>query len=195
MSQSYLDIDIKGIEGLKKKLKKLGDKAPTAMYRAINDAVKKARTEMDRNTRAEYYMKRKFILETLKIDKAHKGKLSAFIRSRGGAIPLSEFKTNPTKPSPGRRLPIKARVKRNGAAKPLKGKEEGDPKAFIATFNGEKAVVERKSDGRGPLNTLYGPAVPSVMKNEKIMSGVNEEAQKRLAQRLDHHIEHLLKSS
>ena len=70
MSQSYLDIDIKGIEGLKKKLKKLGDKAPTAMYRAINDAVKKARTEMDRNTRAEYYMKRKFILETLKIGRA-----------------------------------------------------------------------------------------------------------------------------
>lgn len=195
MSQDYLDIDIKGIEGLKKKLRKLGDKAPTAMYRAINDAAKKARTEMDRNTRAEYFMKRKFILETLKIDKAHKGKLSAFIRSRGGAIPLSEFKTNPTKPSPGRRLPIKARVRRNGAAKPLEGKIKGEsPKAFIATFNGEKAVVERKSADRGPLDTLFGPAVPSVMKNEKVISGVNEEAKKKLVQRLDHHIEHLLKN-
>ena len=149
---------------------------------------------MDRNTRAEYYMKREFILKTLTIDKAHKGKLSAFIRSKGEAIPLSEFKTNPTKPSPGRRLPIKVRVRRNGGAKPLTGKEKGAPKAFIATFNGEKAVVERVSKGRGPLETLFGPAVPSVMKNEKVMSGVKEEAQKRLAQRLDHHIEHLLKN-
>ena len=143
MSQNYLDIDIKGVEELKKKLRKLGDKAPTAMYRAINDAAKKARTEMDRNTRAEYYMKREFILKTLKVDKAHKGKLSAFISSKGEAIPLSEFKTNPTKPSPGRKLPIKARVKKNGGAKPLSGKEEGAPKAFIATFGGEKAIVER----------------------------------------------------
>lgn len=183
-----IQIDQKQMEELREKLGNLEGKTETAMYRAINRAVKKARTQVDRKTREEYFMKREFIFKSLDVDYARKGKLSAFIRSKGGAIPLSEFKTTPKKPTPKRKKAIGVSVKRDGGTKYL----DKDPKAFIAILKGDKVVAERTSGHRGPLRGLFGPAVPSVVKNEKVMSAVKEEAQKELAKRLAHHISQTL---
>lgn len=184
-----IEIDQKQLKELKKKLGNMESKAPTAMYRAINEAVKTARTQIDRKTREEYFVKRNFIFKSLDKDLARRNKLSTFIRSKGEAIPLSEFKTNPAKPNPKRKKAIGVSVKRDGETKYL-GK---NPKAFITILKGNKVVAERTSERRGPLKGLFGPAVPSVVKNEKVISSVKEEAQKKLAERLDHHVSQLLK--
>lgn len=185
----HTEIKVTGTNELKKKLKKLGDKAPTAMYRAINDAAAKARTEMDRKIREEYTVKKKLILPSLKIDKANSQKLKATVHSEGSAIQLSEFKTNPTKPSPKRKKPISVSVKKSGGKKSL----SGNPKAFIATIKGDKIVAERTSTKRGPLKGLFGPAVPSMIKNEDVIVDVKNETEKRLAERLDHYIQYYSK--
>lgn len=185
----HAEIKVTGTNELKKKLKMLGDKAPTAMYRAINDAAKKARTEMDQKVREEYTVKQKPVLSSLKIDRANSQKLRATVHSKGSAIQLAEFKTNPTKASPKRKKPISVSVKKSGGKKPL----SRDPKAFIATVKGDKIVTERTSTQRGPLKGLFGPAVPSMIKNEDIISDVKDETEKRLAERLDHYIQYYTK--
>ena len=80
-------------------------------------------------------------------------------------------------------------MKKSGGRKQL----SGDPKAFIATVKGEKIVAERTSTQRGPLKGLFGPAVPSMIKNEDVISGVKDETEKRLAERLDHYIQYYTK--
>ena len=77
----HAEIKVTGTNELKKKLKMLGDKAPTAMCRAINDAAKKARTEMDRKVREEYTVKQGPILSSLKIDRANSQSLKATWRN------------------------------------------------------------------------------------------------------------------
>ncbi len=189
MTGISITTDKKQLKRLKRKLGNLKDKTPVAMRRAINEAARKARTEMDRNTREKYFMKRKFIFGSLHTDLARGGNLRARISSKGKAIPLAEFRTNPAKPNPKRRKPIRIQVKRGGGAKAL----NKDPKAFVAILKGEKVIAERTSGRRGPLKGLFGPSVPSVMKNDEILSGVEEAARKKLAERLEHHISHLLK--
>ena len=185
----HAEIKVTGTNELKKKLKMLGDKAPTAMCRAINDAAKKARTEMERKVREEYTVKQGPILSSLKIDRANSQSLKATVHSEGKAIQLAQFKTSPTKASPKRKKPIAVSVKKSGGRKQL----SGDPKAFIATVKGEKIVAERTSTQRGPLKGLFGPAVPSMIKNEDVISGVKDETEKRLAERLDHYIQYYTK--
>lgn len=54
-------------------------------------------------------------------------------------------------------------------------------------------MAERTSTQRGPLKGLFGPAVPSMIKNEDVISGVKDETEKRLAERLDHYIQYYTK--
>lgn len=193
------DIDVEGIKELEKRLGKLKSKAPIALRNAINEAATYANTEAKRGIADNYEMAQKNVKETFRIKKATISKLSARLTSRGGPIALSKFKVSPThivkrgkrgkqkgKPDPE---VYKVSVKKSTGSRPL----SGSPKAFLAKMGtGHIGVMERVSNRRFPLKQLYGPAAPSMMKNDAIIGRIQKGAAERMRERLDHHVEGIL---
>jgi len=194
-----IEINEEELAEIRKKLGKLQAKAPIALYRAINEAVSKARKETKDAIAARYNIRpNKDILPTLSISKANSKKLWAALKSKGAPIALTKFKVNPTsrarrlKGGKGYKPPVyKADVKKETGERKL----NGNPKAFIAVMkSGHKAVMERVSK-RGeslPLKELYGPSAPSMMKNDEVMEQIKESASETLQKRLDHQIQYIL---
>lgn len=194
-----INVDIRVNEAqlndIEKKLGNLKNKAPTVLCNAINRAVGKAKTEAKDAAKEEYFITKGNIEKTLRVTRASRSKLSAELTSRGGPIALTKFKVSPQravkrtkrgKPSPST---YKAGVKRDSGLKPL----SGNPKAFYATMgSGHNGIMERVSSRRLPLKQLYGPAVPSMIKNEEVIERIQKEATETLEKRIDAEINNIL---
>ena len=161
----YQEIRVTGVDEIEKKLGNLKSKAPTVLCRAINRA------------------------------KASTAKLSAELTSKGGPIALSKFKVSPrrqvSRTKRGKASPAvyKAGVEKAGGLKPL----SGNPKAFFSAMgSGHEGVMERVSSRRLPLKQLYGPAVPSMVKNEEVIERIQKEATETLEKRIDAEINNIL---
>lgn len=190
----YQEIKVTGVEEIEKKLGNLKSKAPTVVCRAINRAAQKARTETKREVANKYFISQGDVLKTIRLTKASTANLSAQLTSKGGPIALSKFKVSPERGvkrtkrgySPS---VYKAGVEKSGGMKPL----SGSPKAFIAGFSsGHSGVMTRISARRLPLKQLYGPAVPSMIKNDEVIERVQKEATETLEKRIDAEINNIL---
>lgn len=191
---TYSEIRVTGVDELERKLGNLKSKAPQVLSRAINRAAEKARTETKREVADKYFISQGDVLKTVTLSKASTAKLSAELKSRGGPIALSKFKVSPNRGvrrtkrgySPS---VYKAGVEKAGGMKPL----SGSPKAFMATMgSGHSGVMNRKSARRLPLKQLYGPAVPSMIKNEEVISTIKEAAADMLERRIDAEVNNIL---
>ena len=190
----YQEIKVTGVEEIEKKLGNLKSKAPTVVCRAINRAAQKARTETKREVANKYFISQGDVLKTIRLTKASTANLSAQLTSKGGPIALSKFKVSPERGvkrtkrgySPS---VYKAGVEKSGGMKPL----SGSPKAFIAGFSsGHSGVMTRISARRLPLKQLYGPAVPSMIKNDEVIERIQKEATETLEKRIDAEINNIL---
>ena len=191
----YQEIRVTGVDEIEKKLGNLKNKAPTVLYRAINRAAQKARTETKREVADKYYITQREVSDTIRLTKASRAKLSAELTSKGGPIALSKFRVSPRKQvsrtKRGKASPAayKAGVERASGVKPL----SGSPKAFFSTMgSGHEGVMERVSSRRLPLKQLYGPAVPSMVKNEEVIERIQKEATETLEKRIDAEINNIL---
>lgn len=190
----YSEIRVTGIEELERKLGNLKRKAPVVLARAINRAAQKAKTETKREVAAKYFISQGDVLKTVTLSKASTAKLSAELKSRGGPIALSKFKYSPKRGvkwtkrgySPS---VYKAGVEKAGGMKPL----SGSPKAFVAGFSsGHTGIMNRTSARRLPIKQLYGPSVPSMIKNEEVISTIKEAAAEMLERRIDAEVNNIL---
>lgn len=190
----YQEIRVTGVDEIEKKLGNLKSKAPTVVCRAINRAAQKARTETKREVANKYFISQGDVLKTIRLTKASTANLSAQLTSKGGPIALSKFKVSPERGvkrtkrgySPS---VYKAGVEKSGGMKPL----SGSPKAFITSFNsGHSGVMTRISARRLPLKQLYGPAVPSMIKNDEVIERIQKEATETLEKRIDAEINNIL---
>lgn len=183
------------LNDIEKKLGHLKNKAPTVLQRAINRAVQKAKTEAKDGANEEYFITKGNIEKTLRATRASRTRLSAELTSRGGPIALTKFKVSPkravTRTKRGKPSPksYKAAVKRDSGLTPL----SGDPKAFFTIMGtGHEGVMERVSNRRLPLKQLYGPAVPSMIKNEEVIERIQKESTETLEKRIDAEINNIL---
>ncbi len=200
-----MELHFDGIEEVEEKLGNLKSKAPIVIYRTINRAAGKVRTEAKKEVAARYYIQQKDVYKTIRIIKASRAKLSAEITSRGGPIALSKFHMTKSNRKPvkvtfmrnGKRKyspnVYKVSVKKSGGQKPL----DEDPKAFYAFMKAGKSgthegVFERIGRKRLSIQQLYGPAVPSMMKNDDVLDRIKEEASGMLAKRIDAEINNIL---
>ncbi len=193
-----IQVNEEQLNDIEKKLGNLKSKAPIVLVRAINRAAAKARTETKREVANKYYISQENVLKTIRLTKASTANLSAQLTSKGGPIALSKFKVSPDrgvkwtgkkgkkKISPS---VYKAGVEKSGGMKPL----SGSPKAFIAGFSsGHSGVMTRISARRLPLKQLYGPAVPSMIKNDEVIERIQKEATETLEKRIDAEINNIL---
>ena len=185
----YSEIKVTGVKELEKKLGNLKSKAPLVLARAINRAAQKAKTETKREVAAKYFISQGDVLKTVTLSKA-----SAELKSKGGPIALSKFKVSPNRGvkrtkrgySPS---VYKAGVEKAGGMKPL----SGNPKAFLASMgSGHSGVMTRKSARRLPIKQLYGPAVPSMIKNDEVLGNIQDAASEMLERRIDAEVNNIL---
>lgn len=160
---------------------------PKAFSAALNRVSTGIRTEAVRKVRETYIIKAGDVRKTIKITKANPARLEILMVSRGGNIPLINFRTTPSKPNTTRRPKVlKAQVKKQGSKKPIPG-------AFVAQMrSGHIGVFERSGKRRLPIRELYGPAVPSMLDNPEVQEHLQKEAQRRMAERLDHEVNRVL---
>jgi hypothetical protein len=180
-----IEVNLEQIDRLERVLMETPEKVPRVASRAINRAATTARTEAARKVRQEYVVKHGDVIKTIKIKKASAGELFAEVTSKGPLLPLIRFKVNPRKPSPRRKAPLRASVKRGGGG-PIK-------RAFTAQMaSGHTGVYQRVGDKRFPIRQLHGPAVPQMIDNKEVGEWVEEKASERLEERLDHEINRVL---
>lgn len=182
-----IQVDKRQYANLRGELKRLPNGARKAMVSALNKTIPGVRTDAVKAVTSTYAIKAKDARSTMTIRKANKNDLRASLNSRGDAIPLINFQVSP-KRATGRRPKsgLMVRVRKSGGGR-LRH-------AFMVSGGRyQSGVYQRKDARRFPIKRLFGPAVPSMLKDagaEKIILG---QASARLAKNLDHEVERLLK--
>ncbi len=161
------------------------DGVPKAVTSAINRTAENIKAEAVRKTQGTYDIKSSDVRKTLRITRATKGNLTAYVKSLGSPIPLIQFKVRPASPQKRPPAVLTASVKRSGG-KPIPG-------AFVSRMgSGHTGVFERWGKPRLPIRELYGPPVPVMLDEPGVRQHIEQQAVIRLEKRLDHEILRLL---
>lgn len=193
-----VDVDKKTISDVEKRLGDLKKKTPSVIAGALNRAATSMNATLKKKVRERYIIKTGDLVKYGRLNKnisrASVSKLRVVVHSRGDVLPLDKFKISPKTVNPRRKTPIKIGV-RKGGVKAVLG-------AFVANVNGIK-VFERASKSKPvrkgpgewttlPIRRLFGPSVPSMIKNDEIKKQIEEQGQKTFQERLDQNIKYLL---
>lgn len=180
-----IEINAKVIKDVERRLGQYKSKAPIVLYLALNRAASNLNTNLKRETRKRYVIKQKDI--KLAVTKASRFKLSAVVKSEGERIPLDKFKVSPNVPrhkNPPKSL--KVQVKKDGIKELFH--------AFVVNINGNK-VFERRDKAHLPIDKLFGPAIPQMIRNKETVEYAEKEAIKTYEKRLDHEIKRVLEGN
>lgn len=145
-----------------------------AAPRALNDTAKQVRTNVVHDLKDEMGTATGLSISGFKKSIAHiratRQKLVTILKASGRALPLVRFGARKTKKG--------VSAKAWGERKVYKG-------AFIAHMpsrtkarKGHKGVFVRKGGGRLPIKELWGPSIPKIFVEDKILRGMRTHAGK-----------------
>ena len=168
------------------------------LVRSLNKTITGVRTDAVKEIGKEITPKAKIIRDTFKLEKANYARLTASVKSIGWPLPLINYAAR--KVAKGVSFKIN---KRDASRTTLRG-------AFIATMrSGHKGVFWRKFRDthtarqikprmkysslppiyRLPIRQRYGPAVPAIMEDERVMTPILAQASERLTTALNHELD------
>lgn len=186
-----IEITVEGMERAEKILANVPKGAERAAASALNRGLSRVKTGAIKKVKEVYTVQSSALSAATKtrINKASAGNLVGEITFSGKKIPLYKFHVTPK--APGGRPLVRAGQ--------MKGGGETFYHAFIAQMHStghigiferkEKAIAEGK---RFPIEEIMGSAMAQMVKNEKVIEPLEEEAQKLVNERLEHEIERLL---
>lgn len=180
------NFDVKELKLAQKEIKNIRDTIPKAYYSAIQRTGQMVKTRSSRLVREKYYVKSAEVKDRIKLRRGSVKNPFAEIRAKGNNIPIIKFRATPKQVTPRRPKVQKVGVKKAGN-KPLKG-------AFIAKVGGggHVGVFKRAGRRRLPIEEVYGPAVPVMMNEPRIIKDLEEFASEKFKDRLDHEIKRRL---
>lgn len=153
-------------------------------YNALNRGLDKAATVTAREISNVYAVKTGAINGKIIKKAASSSNLTASLIYSGRAIPLINYDVTPPGPS-GYKQRVMVRVLKSSAKK-----------ALDRSFNKKSAygvhVRERVSKARYPLKTLYGPSLPQMAENTKVLEVAEKEAQVVINERIEQEIFRIL---
>lgn len=147
---------------------------------AINRTVTKTAALISKETRVRYIVKAADVKSSLKKKKATKASLSASVVSTGSPLPLVSFKVTKS-----RRGPMKAKVLKKGALKPVQGLYQNEKARY-------KGVLLRKTGARYPVKSPFGPSIPTMIGNEEVLGRLTPQISAFLNQRFLHELDYQL---
>lgn len=160
--------------------------AEKAMVSTINRVLPGMRKDAVEEVTGVYTAKATAVRNTMRIDKARPGRIEGKIVSTGGAIRDYQFKVTPrkvTKKRPKGGVKVQVRKDKGGV---VKG-------SFIAKMRSGHVGVFKRIGSTRKINELFGPAVPSMLKDEGAYTRVQQRADARLSKELDAQIDRILR--
>lgn len=180
-----LYIDTRGLSSIRIDLQKVAKQIPGATASALNRTLDFTTTKTIKEVTNEYTVKSKTVRATIKKVRARGNSLYAYMSSRGPTIPLGKFQHTPRNYSKKAKS-VKVKIKKSSGFKVIKT----NPKAFVQKIYGsESDIYMRKGNSRFPVIKLKSLSVPQMIANEKIIKSVQETAEKKLLERINHEIE------
>ncbi|MFJ2044528.1 phage tail protein [Paenibacillus taichungensis] len=166
-------------------LKQMDKAVKQAVLSSMNRASQRAKTETGRKVRQRYIVKQGEVMQTIRLQKATGGNLTAVLVSKGNSIPLINFSVSPKKRLKRAPKSLKAAVLRGGAKKAIPG-------AFVARAGNHVGVFERVGTKRLPIKQIRGPAVPSMINHPEVREHVNDVYGSEMVKRLPHELDRAL---
>jgi hypothetical protein len=195
MSSENIFVDTKQLDRLSIQFKSLGNEMPAAAASALNRTLDFVVTRIGRIVPQEYAIKTGEVKETMSKRKASKTSLDASITSKGHTLSFAHFPHSPETPVIALTLGAsheKARVK----VKIKKSKGRVTSKTGFIAKTGAKSVdkipynvFHRLTKNRLPIAPIRTLSVPQMIGNEKMEPEIQEAAQKKLAERIEHEID------
>lgn len=184
-SKSFVSVEINDVllKDVQTKLGTFYKSAPKLLSRALNEAMRGAKTQVGKEIRANYTIETKRVNETLSQKASKPNELYAEVRSIGSRNPLSYFKVTPKTINGKRKSSLKASVNKKTPAEEIPG-------VFWAKLRktGEPDLYKRKGDKRFPVEKKYSISTPEMLENTEIKDPILERANQRFHDRVNHHI-------
>lgn len=190
------------IEEVERLLGKAENKSGRVIANAANRTLSTGAKVIKQETANEYNVRQKDVEETLRRIKGNWSDPTAVLRFTGGHGNLYNFgkgdmsvlkprytvrSSSPYDPDPGN---VFARVMRNGSMVPL----NQNPKPFVQVVNGNLGLFQRISDkADAALRGVAPPAIPQVIRNDKVQERFQKETGEMLQRRMLHEIDRLMK--
>lgn len=179
-----IEISAEAVERVEQILSGIPKGAERALSNAINRGLSRTKTAATKRVKEVYTVKSTALTagSNVTINKASTGNLAGFVSFGGYKIPLYKFKVTPT--APGTRKPVQASVMKGGGAT--------FEDAFIADMRSRTGVFERETPKRFPVEELMGLAPAQMVGNDRVITGLEDEVQQVVNERLEHEIDRLL---
>ena len=187
---------------VEKLLGNAANKSGRVVANAANRTLPTGAKVIKQETANEYNVRQKDVEETLRRIKANWSDPTAILRFTGGHGNLYNFgkgdvsvlnprytvrSSSPFDPDPGN---VFARIMRNGSMDAL----DQNPKPFVQIVNGNLGLFQRISDdARAALRGVAPPAIPQVIRNDKVQARFQKETGEMFQKRVLHEIDRLMK--
>lgn len=187
---------------VEKLLGNAANKSGRVVANAANRTLPTGAKVIKQETANEYNVRQKDVEETLRRIKANWSDPTAILRFTGGHGNLYNFgkedtsvlkprytvrSSSPFDPDPGN---VFARIMRNGSMDAL----TQNPKPFVQVVNGNLGLFQRISDdARAALRGVAPPAIPQVIRNDKVQARFQKETGEMFQKRVLHEIDRLMK--
>lgn len=206
------DLQIDGLDELQRDLSALKKQIPKITERSLNRTMRGVKTDASKEIRKEVTAKKKDVDRTMRVIKASakKGVLSTALVATGKPLPLARYKVRQLKggvkvsvrkDTPGEIVPHSfiATMKTGHRGMFQREIRHRDSKTNIPfSPSGRKrpqkqyAAMAKKKGGRKyalPIQELYGPAIPSIMRNQDVMGELKRQARERAKKAFRHEID------
>ena len=188
-----IDIDVRceGAALLIQALTDAPEKAKRAVSMSVNKIARSARTQMAREANKRYFVTVGNARKTISMRKADGDGLKAELISSGHPSSLAHFRISPkVVQHKGRRnKKVRAQVKRNSGGATL-------DRAFIMAIGRKDGssfgVFERNGDTKYHVHKLFGPSVPSMLKNEEIQQELEKTTAEKLNKELNRQLARIM---
>ena len=187
-----MDFDQSRLDYARAALRSVRGGAETAIYRALNKAVRHARTASVRYVCENYNVRPSEVRKNLTVSLASRNKQNAQLVQKGSPLALSKFLIAPKKPPNQKGKKPETRARTIAGVRFATRKEL--PHAFVARMqNGHIGIWSRAPErGRRSIRQRYTTSVPQMLNNEAVMNRLDEESRQIMNDELDRQVELLL---
>lgn len=184
-------IESKLLKNVENSLESVPNEIPKVMARAMNRAMTSGRAKAVTKARQVYSIKARDLKKGVILVRATKNNLWAEARFRGSVEPFTKFRFKPQKRLRQRRRSQRSNVRAlKIMIKDRKWSEMS--RAFAIESKGKTLIGEHPPGQSKEINWLYGPSVPQMMGEDRVIKEFNRQAKETLVKRLDHEVKYVL---
>ncbi len=206
-NERVINIDSSQINNIMKGLEALEKQIPGAACSAINRTTDYIGTKIAKMVTSEYAIKSTDVKKTLTKRRANKSNLLAYIQSKGYRLSIAHFPFSPKQS--GALKQVKVKIKKTEGSKKLgvspsgfvggtgaKSEDMVQFNVFKRFGNGQKIKMKKGFNTglqKERIHVIRTVSIPQMIMSVNVNKNLQEEANKKLQERIEHEINYRLK--